>query len=562
MASEESLNPNRWQSLQRLQNSMLHAMNSLRKSQTFCDVYLVVGDRRIPAHRVVLAASSPVFKASFTSELKRKKEGEVFDEVQVSDFDPSTVQEMLNFVYTGEVGITHKNALELTLAADYYNLENLKKLCAEFLMINLTPSNCLLIQMYAERYRLNLLHETATYFICNNLTSIWETDEYLKMDFAEVKELFSGDRLAIETQKGEEEVFLGIKAWVKHDQEKRASYFDELFGHTRLTAMSSDFIRETIHRDELVSRSPSCGSLVTAALNLSAEERDEPRGITESVMLLSKNGFSSCYIPEFGSWLNLTRLPSYNTIRAVTVCEGFVFAIGWESDRITIERFDSHKNHWVKVRNDEGPQPVAAAAVADNIFILNERSVAIFKLADGSWTDRAEMASVRRGLCAVALNGQVYAIGGYDSLQNLGLNSVERYDQVNDEWMDIKPMNEQRCFAAATVLGNKILVVGGTRDCCLQLSNCELYDPITDIWSLLPAELNVSRSEAAIAKTKKKVFVFGGTFSGGKVESYEDGKEWKEVGRIPTTTTFTCACVVLLPKTMVNSLKGQSLLCD
>ncbi|KAK2548268.1 Kelch-like protein 12 [Acropora cervicornis] len=67
MASEGSLN----QSLQRL----LHAMNSLRKSQTFCDVFLMVGDRRIPAHRIVLAASSPVFKASLTSELKRQKEG-------------------------------------------------------------------------------------------------------------------------------------------------------------------------------------------------------------------------------------------------------------------------------------------------------------------------------------------------------------------------------------------------------------------------------------------------------------------------------------------------------
>lgn len=560
MASEESLDPGRRQRLQ-----MLHAINSLRKSQTFCDVFLMVGDRRIPAHRIVLAASSPVFKASLTSELKRQKEGEVFDEVQVSDFDPDTIEEMLNFIYTGEVGITltYKKALELILAADYYDLENLKEFCVAFLKINLMPSNCLLIQMYAERYRLNLLQEETTYFICKNLTLIWKTEEYLTMEFAEVKELFSGDRLAIETQKGEEEVFQGIKAWVQHDKEKREHYFDELFGYTRLTAMSSIYIWETIYRDELVSRSPSCRDLVTATLNLSEEERDEPRGITESVVLLSKNGLSFCYIPECGSWLNLTRLSSYNTIRAVTVCEGHVFAIGWENDRITIEKFDLHKNYWVEILNDEGPKPVAAVAVADKIFILNERSVTIFKPADGSSRHGAEMASVRRGLCAVALNDRVYAIGGYDSLQNLGLNTVESYDRVNNEWMEIKPMNEQRCFAAATVLScYKILVVGGTRDCCLQLSNCELYDPITDIWSLLPAELNVPRCEAAIAKSKNKVFVFGGTYSGGRVESYENGKEWKEIGRIPTKTTPTCACVVLLPKKLVNSLKGQTLLCD
>lgn len=541
---------------------MLNAMNSFRKLQTFCDVVLVVKDRRLSAHKVVLAASSPVFKTSFTSELTRNKATEEF-EVKIKDFDPNTVEEMLNFVYTGEVGITEENAAELLEVADYFDIQSLKELCAEFLIINLKPSNCLGLQIFAERYRHELLHEAATDFICNNLISIWQTEEYLSLDFAYVNDLFSGERLAIKTQKGEEDVFEGIKAWVKHEPEKRELYFEELFRQVHLSALSLNFIQDVIERDELVSRSHECHSLVTAVLSVPDEKRDEPRGVTESIVLLSKNGCVSCYIPATKAWFDLARLPSYNEMRAVTVCEGCVYAVGWEDDRMTIEKFDPRKNLWLELLSEYSTRPMAAVSVEDSVFILKENDVSCFKPADRSCQDLAPMDSVRRGLCAVALNGVVYAIGGHDGLRNLGLKSVEKYDPVSDQWDYIAPMDEQRSFASATIMGNKILVVGGTGDRFLPLSNCELYDPSTDVWSLLPAELNVPRSNAAVGKAKKKIFVFGGTYTNGIVECYDKDKEaWGEIGRIPTTMNVSHACVTWLPKTLFKSLKGVRLLCD
>ncbi|XP_068704987.1 kelch-like protein diablo [Montipora foliosa] len=561
MALIESMSVNKWQHQQCLQ--VLRTLNSLRKSQTFCDVVLVVEDRRFSAHKVVLAASSPVFKASFTSELTQEKAVDGFEEVPVPDFDPCTVEELLNFVYTGEAGLTEQNALELLVAADYYDISNLKELCAEFLSIYLSPSNCLWIQTIAERYRHKTLHEAATDFICDNLSSIWETEEYLKMNFAEVKELFlSDERLAIKTQKGEEEVFNGLTAWVEYDRVKREIYFEELFRNIRLNSMSFDFLLKSINGDEFVSRNQECQATVTAALNLSDDERDEPRGVTESIVLLSRNGQAACYIPKSGTWFDLTRLRSYDVARAVTVCEGRVFAIGWEDERITIEKFDPRQNHWREVQNEFSSKPMAAVSLKDKIFILKEKDMTSFKPEDGSHEDLAHMNSIRRGLCAVALEGFIYTIGGYDGLQNLGLNSVEKYDPASDQWTSVAPMNELRCFASATVMGNKILVVGGTGDYCFPLSNCELYDPITNIWTLLPTELNVPRSEAAIAKAKKKVFVFGGTFSRGIVECYDEAREeWEEIGRNPSTSDFIHACVTWLPKTLVASIKGGRLFC-
>lgn len=49
--------------------SILNAMNSLRKSNTLCDVTLRVEQKDFPAHRIVLAACSDYFCAMFTSEV-------------------------------------------------------------------------------------------------------------------------------------------------------------------------------------------------------------------------------------------------------------------------------------------------------------------------------------------------------------------------------------------------------------------------------------------------------------------------------------------------------------
>ena len=45
------------------------AMNGMRERHELCDVILKIGDWLSPAHKLVLAATSPYFHAMFTSEL-------------------------------------------------------------------------------------------------------------------------------------------------------------------------------------------------------------------------------------------------------------------------------------------------------------------------------------------------------------------------------------------------------------------------------------------------------------------------------------------------------------
>lgn len=58
--------------------SILNAMNSLRKSNTLCDVTLRVEQKDFPAHRIVLAACSDYFCAMFTSEVGKMQSTHIF----------------------------------------------------------------------------------------------------------------------------------------------------------------------------------------------------------------------------------------------------------------------------------------------------------------------------------------------------------------------------------------------------------------------------------------------------------------------------------------------------
>lgn len=55
----------------------LTELNLLRRHRELCDVVLNVGNRKIFAHRVILSACSPYFRAMFTGELAESRQTEV-----------------------------------------------------------------------------------------------------------------------------------------------------------------------------------------------------------------------------------------------------------------------------------------------------------------------------------------------------------------------------------------------------------------------------------------------------------------------------------------------------
>ena len=105
-----------------------------RKNEHFCDVILEVGSgdnqARLKAHRNVLCAASPFFYNALNSEMKEKKEGVI----RLEEASKSVMEQVLEYLYTGNVDINEKNAFDLFAQADYFLISSLKARSSNFIL--------------------------------------------------------------------------------------------------------------------------------------------------------------------------------------------------------------------------------------------------------------------------------------------------------------------------------------------------------------------------------------------------------------------------------------------
>ncbi|KAJ1269254.1 hypothetical protein BS78_07G196900 [Paspalum vaginatum] len=119
------------------------------------DVSLVVDGEEFPAHRAVLAARSPVFKAQLLGSMADAK----MSSITMQDIAPETFRAMLRFIYTDacpaddELGDSPNEMLQhLLAAADRFALDRLKLLCATKLWDNVSADTVAATLVCAETY--------------------------------------------------------------------------------------------------------------------------------------------------------------------------------------------------------------------------------------------------------------------------------------------------------------------------------------------------------------------------------------------------------------------------
>lgn len=138
------------------------------------DVTFQVGDEFFPAHRCVLAARSPVFRA----ELFGPMEEAHMQLIQIEDVEPAVFGALLRFIYTeslpppmleelvdanGPASIA--TARRLFAAADRYDVERLKSICEDKLPRDMDVDNVALIFELADRHHCSSLKEACVKFI-------------------------------------------------------------------------------------------------------------------------------------------------------------------------------------------------------------------------------------------------------------------------------------------------------------------------------------------------------------------------------------------------------------
>jgi hypothetical protein len=141
----------------------------------------------------------------------------------------------------------------------------------------------------------------------------------------------------------------------------------------------------------------------------------------------------------------------------------------------------------------------------------------IYDPASNTWSYVASMAHPRAVQTATLLpNGRVLIAGGVDS-GPAPLASAEIYDPIANSWSTAGSMNCGRAGYTATLLpSGKVLVAGGIlgnqlQVCATGTTTAELYDPTTNIWSVVANTLAARYGHTATLLPNGKVLLAGGT---------------------------------------------------
>ncbi|KAJ8410982.1 hypothetical protein AAFF_G00180170 [Aldrovandia affinis] len=537
--------------------ALSHAEHTFRKMESYlrhkqlCDVILLVGERRIPAHRLVLSSVSDYFAAMFTSDVREAKQ----EEVKMEGVDPDALWALVQYAYTGRLELREDTIENLLSASCLLQLSAVVHACCGFLIKQLHPSNCLGIRSFADAQGCLDLHRVAHNYTMEHFLEVIKNQEFLLLPPGEIQKLLSSDDMNVPDEETVQGALLG---WVEHDGAARQQHLPQLLAHIRLPLLAPQFLAD-MESNPLLRESVECQRLVMEAMKyhllperrpLLQSPRTRPRKATVGALFAvggmdATKGATSIeqYCLRRDSWKQvavmsgrrlqfgvavledrlyvqeLERHALHVTHRhglGVAVLEGPMYAVGghdgW-SYLSTVERWDPQARQWSFVASMASPRSTVGVAVLNGkLYAVGGRdgssclkSVECFDPHTNKWVSRAQMAKRRGGVGVATWNGFLYAIGGHDapasSLASRLSDCVEeRYDPKTDTWTAVAPMSVSRDAVGVCLLGDRLYAVGGY-DGQIYLNTVEAYDPQTNEWTQV-APLCLGRAGACVVAVK------------------------------------------------------------
>ena len=146
------------------------------ESQEFCDFDIVCDDKVIKCHKVVLASRSPVFRAMLLNNMEESSS----QKVEPKNFDFDTMYLVLKFMYRGEIEhvLLVKHAETIFKAADYYEIEDLKRASEKVLITQINIRNMLDMLVMADMYKAKDLKSATKKLIVENSKELMKQKDW------------------------------------------------------------------------------------------------------------------------------------------------------------------------------------------------------------------------------------------------------------------------------------------------------------------------------------------------------------------------------------------------
>lgn len=215
----------------------------LLETDKFVDCILKIKDKEFPCHRLVLAASSPFFKAMFLSDLEESKKREIV----LRDVEPGIMGMILRYLYTSDIDLTEQNVQDIFIVANMYQIPSIFSVCVSYLQEKMVLGNCLAIFRLGVLLDCSRLVLAARDFICERYQVVSRDQDFLQLGPSELALIITSDALNIVQ---EELVFESLMDWVKHDETNRVRELPELLHCVRFRLIPLDYFKEKVERHQ------------------------------------------------------------------------------------------------------------------------------------------------------------------------------------------------------------------------------------------------------------------------------------------------------------------------
>ncbi|XP_039218079.1 kelch-like protein 18 isoform X1 [Crotalus tigris] len=491
-AEEDGANDEQPEAAVSLKACFSQGLKHLHQRPELCDATLIAGGKRFPCNRALLASISPYFQAIFTSGFKESRDGEVL----LEDMDPSVLQNLLGYLYSGELVFSPGSAEDLFIAASRLQLSPALTLISSdlsfhsprpgrFLMERISPENCLRLYMLGHDHNQPALLHGALRYLGLHFGLLFEHQDFLQLDLRALTRLLSSDHLVVAS---EMDIFRAAQRWARAEPSKRLPMLETLLGCVRFPLLTQEEVAQVQAETEQLGQ-----QLEVHWQDLDGAGRLQMSGGLRQGMYQEK--------------IICIKVPRLRDILSVS------------------EDMDCYMECLNPITGSRTKLPALELVALPGCSVLDHRVyISGGKHADGSyscalheynspadcWTQLPAMSTPRSVHMFLTCKQKLFALSGWNDAGPLA--SAESFDVAQQVWTSIASLPIILRFSASAPYKNKLYLIGGDADSDeVVYKGILIYDTHLDTWAQVPLEFSLHGAVAV--PMEAGICVIGGFFS-------------------------------------------------
>ncbi len=541
------------------------------------------------AHRLILAASSPVFKAMFSGKFKETKS----KVIPMKEMTFVGLKNIVDCFYTTKIKITAKNIEDILPAAHLLQLNDIIDECTDWMVGKLTKTNCFSFLKMAEKYSIEKVESAVNKFILENFVSVCQTKAFSMISKQALMRYLSSDTL--KTNVDESVVYIAAKNWILENKIRDADEINEIMGNIRFALITSEILSEEVIYDEIIDGNTSCRKLVVEAMRyhsnvftqpLYGGSLNKPRGKPGVAMISNgswvkgfetKEGERSLHFmsfPDFakktkGKFLEAGTSIVWDGMYSVQI-RNFLFIFGTNLDGYQNfgKRYDASTDAILDLAPAPGGPKVGSSTVchgniiymiggmlvkkdAKCALIKNDivNNVYAYDVGKDCWSVSSPLPECVAYAGVTVLHENIFVAGGYS--QNETTAKVTAFDTKAKLWLTKAELNQKRCEFVLETVDDILYAVGGrVIDGDVIINSAEKYDVLSNQWTIVVRNGQVKFQAAKSYVFDNRIYIVGGQLAPHEMFSFDTKKNKvrREVGALPDDMQRNVSALMTLPK--------------